>query len=320
MFSFPLWASSPAKLLVSGLALFMTGCILDIGDSDRYHEDFHHSYKITPGARLSVENQNGTVEISTWEKDEIEINGTKNASTRDMLQDMKVEIEASAATVRVRVNRPSFRGNCGVRFAIRVPKKMELERIKSTNGTLHITGTEGPATLETTNGKIEVTGVTGKLVAETTNGSIELEGHKGDVRARTSNGRISGELAKGVIDAHTTNGSIDLRLNSTDTSTPVRLETSNGNINLTLAAAHEVRARTNNSSITVHLPAALDANLRARTSNSRIESEFAGGSSTGDDEDDDVHRRNKALDTKVGKGGPVIDLSTTNGKIRILKS
>jgi DUF4097 and DUF4098 domain-containing protein YvlB len=294
--------------------------MIEMGDSDRFHEDFHHSYKFNPGGRLAVENENGTVEISTWDKDEIEINGTKNASTQELLKEVKINIDATPAVVRIRVERPSFHGNAGVRFAIRVPKKLELERIKSTNGTLHVMGTEGTAHLETTNGKIEVMGATGKLTAETTNGSIELDGHKGDVRARTSNGKISGELAKGLIDAHTTNGSIDLDLAAIESPEPVRLETTNGNINLKLAAAHEVRARTNNSSITIRLPEKSDANIRARTSNSRIDSDFAPtAAASGGEDDEEREHRNKSMDAKIGKGGPLIDLSTSNGRIRIQK-
>jgi DUF4097 and DUF4098 domain-containing protein YvlB len=310
-----------SRLLVSGLATLLTGCFVHMGDWDRYQEDFHHSYKFNPGGKLIVDNENGQIEITAWEKDEVEINGTKNASSQDLLKDMKVQIDANPNSIRVRVERPNFRGNCGVRFSIRVPKKLELERIKSTNGTLHVTGTEGPANLETTNGRIEVTGVTGRLIAETTNGSVDLEGHKGEVRVRTSNGKISGEVSKGVIDAHTTNGSIDLQLAAIESNLPVRLETTNGNINLKMAVAHEVRARTNNSSITVQLPASADADLRARTSNSRVETDFAPSAKpNSEDDDDDNDSKRKSLDMKIGKGGPVIDLSTSNGKIRILKS
>lgn len=313
------------RLLAACLTALLSGCVVDFGDSERFHEDFQHSYKFDPGGRLAVENENGTVEISTWDKNEIEITGTKHASSQDLLKEIKVQIDAAPANVRVRVTRPGFGGSAGVRFAIRVPKKLELERIRSTNGTLRIMGTEGPANLETTNGKIEVNGAVGKLTAETTNGAIELDGHKGDVRARTSNGRISGEVAKGGVDAHTTNGSVDLALAEIESKEPVRVETTNGSINLKLAAAHEVRARTNNSSITVHLPEKSDADLRARTTNARVESDFGRGAGAAVDaaEDDDrdrgSNRKNKSLDLKIGKGGPLIDLSTSNGRIRILK-
>ena len=308
------------RLFLSGCVALLTACHVDFGDSDRFHEDFHHSFKLAPGGKLSIENQNGAIDISTWDKDEVEINGTKNASTQDLLRDLKVQIDATTSAVRVRVDRPSFNGNCGVRFAIRVPRKLELERIKSSNGSIQVNGVEGAANLQTSNGRIEAIHLIGKLTAETTNGSIELAGHIGRVQARTSNGKISGEIEKGWLDGHTSNGSIDVHLKNIDVPEPVRLETSNGNITVTLGMAHALSARTSNSPITLRMPEKSDAVLRARAGNARIDSDFGDSRKSSGGDDEDEHQRNKSLDAKVGNGGPVIDLSTSNGNIRILKS
>lgn len=304
-----------SRVLLSGLATLLLGCHIEIGDSARFHEDFHHSYKVASGARFALENDNGEVEIGTWEKDEVEINGAKHARHEADLQDIRIDIQATPQSIRVRVDRPPFLNNGGARFSIRLPKKMNLEIVKTTNGRIRVAGLEGTAALRTSNGRIEADSLTGKLVAETSNGSIELRAHRGDARLRTSNGKISGEIVKGLVDAHSSNGGIDLKLSevaAASSNEPMRFETSNGNVNLEMDGAHELRARTSNSGITVRLPANLDANLRARTSNSRVDSDFDGVGP-----EDSKH---KTLDLKVGKGGPVIDLSTSNGHIRILKS
>ena len=308
------------RLFLAGSVALLTGCHVDFGDSDRFHEDFHHSFKVAPGARLSVDTQNGSVDISTWDKDEIEINGTKTANDESLLKQLKVDIDASPNSVRVRVDKPTFRGNCGVRFAIRVPKKLDLERIKSTNGGIQVNGVEGSANLQTSNGRIEAIRMTGKAILETTNGSIDLDGHKGYVQARTSNGKISGDIVKGWLDAHTSNGGIDVKLNEIDSPEPVRLETSNGNISVVMTAAHSLRARSSNSPITLRLPEKINANLHAETSNSRVDSEFGGESRKSGEDGEDDDRKHRKLDVKIGNGGPVIDLSTSNGNIRILKS
>lgn len=308
------------RLLLTASVTFLGACHVDFGDSDRFREDFHHSYKVAPGGRLSIDTQNGSVDISTWERDEIEINGTKSAASEELLKALKIEIDASPNAVRVRVDKPSFlHGNCGVRFAIRVPKKLELEKIKSSNGGIQVSDLEGPANLQTSNGRVEAVRLTGKLTVQTSNGSIDLTGHKGLVQARTSNGKISGDIVKGWLDAHTSNGGIDVQLAEVDSQEPIRLETSNGNINVSMKAAHALRAQTSNSSITVKLPEKIDATLRARTSNSRVETDFVDMDKHGSASDDDNERKHKSLDAKVGAGGPVIDLSTSNGNIRILK-
>jgi DUF4097 and DUF4098 domain-containing protein YvlB len=93
----------------------------------------------------------------------------------------------------------------------------------------------------------------------------------------------------------------------------LRAETSNGPIELTLPAdfAAELHCHTSNGGITLHLPAATNAHVAAHTSNSSITSEF------------EIRTQgsfNKhELDGVIGAGGPLFDLSTSNGGIRLLK-
>ena len=57
------------QILVLSLAAGLLGLAacdiddLDIGGSERSSQDFHYSYPMQPGGRLSVENSNGSVEI-----------------------------------------------------------------------------------------------------------------------------------------------------------------------------------------------------------------------------------------------------------------
>lgn len=94
----------------------------------------------------------------------------------------------------------------------------------------------------------------------------------------------------------------------------VRVETHNGSIDLALPAglASDVRAHTNNSSVTVRLAEPVNVRVSARTSNSSISSEF----------DAVMHgdlRRNE-FEGSIGKGGPLLDLSSSNGAIRIVRN
>jgi DUF4097 and DUF4098 domain-containing protein YvlB len=95
-------------------------------------------------------------------------------------------------------------------------------------------------------------------------------------------------------------------------SSPVRLESSNGHIELTMDAAREARASTSNSSITVRLPPGVGAMVSAHTSNSSISCDF----------DVSVHGgqiSKHRLEGTIGKGGPLLDLGTSNGSIKILR-
>ncbi len=117
-------------------------------------------------------------------------------------------------------------------------------------------------------------------------------------------------MRRGGFEAATTNGPITARLTGPDPR-PVRLESSNGHIDLTLNAAREVHAETSNSSIVVRLPDSIGATVRAHTSNSSISSDFdltAHGA---------ISRRR--LEGTIGTGGPLLDLGTSNGSIRIVR-
>lgn len=310
-----------APLLAAGLFV-LTGCedFGDWGPSDRYKEDFHHSYDLKPGGTVSVDNFNGSVEIMSWEQDTVEVNGTKYAGQKSYLDDMKIDISATPGAVRIRTIRPSMsRGNCGARYSIRVPKRVMLDEIVSSNGGIRIDRVEGNARLRTSNGGLRIDGLKGDVNARTSNGSIELRDIDGNVRVHTSNGRIDAETTHGSFEAETSNSRIEATLDDPAPDWPIKLNSSNGHIELTLRGAKlpDVRADTSNSSIVLHLPPSVNARVRAATSrHSSITTDF--DQLFRDDEGDRRGRRSE-VDGRIGSGGPLFDLSTSNGAIKILK-
>ena len=82
-------------LTLFALQLVLVGCDFDGFDDARLKEDFHYSYNLKPGGRLELENFNGSVEITGWDQDKVEISGTKYAPTKDLLDALKVDIAAS---------------------------------------------------------------------------------------------------------------------------------------------------------------------------------------------------------------------------------
>ncbi len=301
-----------AAVLAAALCLGACDEDWNMGRSDRYREDFHFNYPLSAGGRLTLDNFNGSVEISGWDKDTVDITGTKYASTESRLHEIHIDVMPSTGLVSVRTSRPTgpHWGNAGARYTIRVPRKADLDGITSSNGSINIDFMDGRARLRTSNGAIKARTVSGPLDAQTSNGSVDATDITGDSVLRTSNGKITAEIRRGGLDAHTSNGGISVRLDERDPK-PVRLESSNGHIDLSMSAMREVRASTSNSSITVHLPGSAAADLRARTSNSSVTTDF------------DVSVRGMlskhSLEGRIGAGGPLLDLSTSNGAIRVLR-
>jgi DUF4097 and DUF4098 domain-containing protein YvlB len=303
------------KLMIPALAaglLCLSACDADFGDFERFSRDFHYSYPLNSGGRLTVETFNGSVEISGWDQNTIDISGTKFGPTQAAADALPVEIEHTADLADIRVVPPSDRrGRQGASLVIRVPRGVLLDRITSSNGHIYTSDGVGPARLRTSNAKIQVRDLKGNLDAQTSNATIDLMAIDGDVVVHTSNGKILVDRVTGTVDASSSNASIHADIGRADR--PVRAETSNGSIELTIPGNYrgDLRAHTNNAGITVNVLGDLNAHVVAHTSNSHISSDF---------EMRTQGELNKnSLDAQVGSGGGLLDLTTSNGGIRLVR-
>jgi hypothetical protein len=271
------------------------------GSSKNVKENFHYSYPLQPGGRISVDGFNGPIEIISWDKNEVDVSGTKYASSDEILKEIRIEGQAAAGAVRIKAtrgekNRGWFSGGGGVHFIIKVPRKVELEKISTSNGGVKVQDVQGAANVNTSNGSIDVMNLTGGATLGTSNGPIRVENLRGALKADTSNGPIR------------------VRLLDPAPSSEIRLDTSNGPIELTLDKhnGNPIVADSSNGPITLRLPLGTNAQLKASTSNSSVTTEY------------DVTVRGTAgknkMEGQIGSGGPAIVLDTSNGPIRILKS
>ena len=273
--------------------LLCAGALAFAADSARYREDFHYSYPQTAGGRLTVENFNGSVEVTGWDQNTVDVSGTKYAESQELLQALKIDASSVGNAVHVKTVRPEpRRGNMGARFVIRVPRHTLLENVASSNGSLRVEDVEGDARLSTSNGSIHLTKLRGNVDAHSSNGGVEVNDIDGRMSFKTSNGSIHGGKLSGDFQAATSNGTIDVQLDS--------------------APRNDVVARTSNGSVTLRLPASANGDLHASTSSSgSVRSDFQilthGELSR--------HR----IDGTIGSGGPKLELVTSNGNIRLLK-
>jgi DUF4097 and DUF4098 domain-containing protein YvlB len=297
---------------VAAALLSLTGCDVGIGDFERFSHDFHYNYPLNPSGTLSLETFNGSIEVSTWDQNTVDISGTKYAPSQAEADSMDIRIDHTPDSVSIRAVRPTDRrGNRGAKFVVRVPRGVVLDRLISSNGSIEATQGAGPGRFKTSNAHVHVRDFHGKLDIETSNGGIELSDIDGDVQAHTSNSHIRAARVEGKLDATTSNGGIDAEMARADCTG--KFETNNSNIELTLPPGYaaELRANTSNGSITLKAPAELNARVVARTSNSQIHSDF------------EMRTRGEfsknRLEASMGSGAGLVDLSSSNGSIRLLR-
>ena len=213
--------------------------------SSEIEETFKKTIKVESATLLSVENRNGSIEITTWDQDEVGITAYKKvrAGSRDeaieLMDQLKIVVEMDEHEIEVYTEYPDKRrGRSGgffswlmgdswntsysVSYEIKVPRSFDVNA-GSTNGRVEAMDCNGRIRLETTNGKIIADHISGSIRCKTTNGSIKVSlievNGKEEMNFSSTNGSINLYLPQDIdadIKARTTNGSINCNLNITE--------------------------------------------------------------------------------------------------------
>jgi len=129
---------------------------------------------------------------------------------------------------------------------------------------------------------------TATVRVNTRNGTVHVAGLAGTVKVDSTNGDIVGENLAGVVQAGTTNGNIKVHVTGLQPD-GIRLDTTNGEIEL-------------------RVPADSKATISAHWAHGDFEA--SGLNPQGEKE-------SRRYDGKLNGGGPLVELNTTNGRIRI---
>jgi DUF4097 and DUF4098 domain-containing protein YvlB len=168
--------------LLSYLALGLVTAGLARADYS-FKEPFSKSSAFRANGEISLENVNGNVDIRTWDKNEILIEGEKSAKTEEELKliDLTMDVSESSAAIKVKLpKRPGgmFSGNgnirAAVKFTLTVPANAVLKNISTVNSSVSVEGVRGGVRLETVNGGIHARSIGGEGHFRTVNGSIRI--------------------------------------------------------------------------------------------------------------------------------------------------
>lgn len=211
------------KTIPIAVILALAAAVPVFGESYSFKEPFASTHPLSTNGVLMLDNVNGQVDIRTWDRAEVRIEGEKSAQTDEELRLIELTIDPRPERVAIEVKLPPRSGGwfgfsnirASVRFTITVPADTRLDQVRSTNGSVTIDGVRGSIRASSTNGSVKATGVANDVRLDTTNGSIEL-------RAVTV-------PASGKIELHSTNGSVTLQLPK-DTAARLDASTVNGHV------------------------------------------------------------------------------------------
>lgn len=192
-------------------------------DAYSHKEAFEQTNPFAANGTLTLQNVNGDVEVVTWDRNEIRIEGEKSARTEEELQLIDMTISTAPDRARVVVKLPKrqsgwFGGGsirAGVRFKITMPATAHAE-VNTVNGSVRIEGIRGSVDAESVNGAVRAFDVAGPVSISTVNGGVEAKlaalttGTK--LHAKSVNGGVRLRLpaaTAATVDASTVNGGID---------------------------------------------------------------------------------------------------------------
>jgi hypothetical protein len=187
-------------------------------------KEFNQTYPLQPGGSFELQNVNGTVDVQTWDRDEVEVRAVKTAKHKESdLELVSIDVDAKPDAVSVTTRYPQNEGvEVAVEYVVHVPHCAHVEHLGTVNGTLRVAGVEVVEDLRTVNGNIEVYESGGSVHAHSTNGNVHLE----LLRVQDKNGAV----------AETTNGSVLLAVPA-DTQANLEVRCLNGNFSSELPVA-----------------------------------------------------------------------------------
>ncbi len=203
------------------------------------NETVDRTFDVRAGANVTLSNVNGSITIAAWDQPRVHVVAYKEVDgdrrdAQEAMKELKVEFQQRDGGLQIITHYPKDRNHGGlfdwllgddvdaqVKYELTVPRTMNLD-VSNTNGSIRLSDVSGKHELETTNGKIRV------------------------------------ERCAGAVDASTTNGSIEAELLRVAKGEPMRFETTNGRITVTVPRdfAAELDARTTNGGINTDLPVA----------------------------------------------------------------
>jgi DUF4097 and DUF4098 domain-containing protein YvlB len=191
-------------LIAAGLLFGLAGS-LQAQNQSEVREEFHQTFPLAAGGRVTLENIEGAVRIAAWDRNEIKIDAVKKAYSRERLAEANIKVNSNAENIDISTEYPerNYRFNTGderrnslasVDYTLTVPRNARLDAIELVNGDLVIEGVAGDVKASLVNGGVTARGLMGEAKLSTVNGRLEATfDHLNEAKA-ISLGSVNGPL------------------------------------------------------------------------------------------------------------------------------
>src|SRR6266436_10312437 len=98
------WTGAILGSLAAFLVLAVQARAFDGYNSET--EEFHQTYPLSANGRVELQNINGPVHITAWDRNEVKVDAVKRAWNKQRLQDARIVIDARPDSVSIRTEYP----------------------------------------------------------------------------------------------------------------------------------------------------------------------------------------------------------------------
>jgi hypothetical protein len=292
-----------AILTLSLLAILLMGKLTQADDARLL---FEKTISTESGKELITSLVAGGIEISTWDKNEVNVKVYGNDEAEE-----KIIFSAEQTSTGVKVegkqkDSKNFK-NLTIRVEIVVPKNYDL-KLYSSGGNLSVKDITGKIETNTSGGNIKIDNSSGNLEAYTAGGNVAISISNGDIKVSTSGGKISVNDFNGNIDVSTAGGDIVLdgkngKIDASTAGGSIKLDYEGKNMGVDMS--------TLGGNINASLPGDFDADADIGTLAGKITCDFA-----------KVQKDNHVssyIRAKFNNGGETFKCTTSAGNIIVTK-
>ncbi len=187
-------------------------------------EKFEQTYPLSANGRVSVCNVNGSITIETWDSNQVKLEVTKIADSKERLAEVEIKIDSKPDSFSVETDYANQRrdgnnwrngGKLEVQYRLTVPRNAVLNEIETVNGSVSIANASNTTKASAVNGSVSATNLRGTASLSTVNGTVNA-----DFDQLQTGSKIS---------LNTVNGTVNLVIPS-DANATLRADSVNGNI------------------------------------------------------------------------------------------
>jgi len=267
---------------------------------------FEKTISTQSGKELITSLVAGGIEISTWDKSEVNIKVFGNDEAQEKIIFSAEETSTGVKVEGKQKDKNNFR-HLTIRVEITVPKNYDL-KLYSSGGNLTVKDITGKIETNTSGGNISIDNSRGNLEAYTAGGNVAISVSRGDVKVSTSGGKITVDDFDGNVDVSTAGGDIVLngkngRIDASTAGGSIKLDYEGKNMGIDMS--------TLGGNITATLPGDFDADADIGTLAGKINCDFA-----------KVQKENHVssfVRAKFNNGGETFKCTTSAGNITVNK-